>query len=109
MRLLATKYWKILGLTIVLSVVAASIVEWTISNERAGNIVQCEELVDFDTQVESDGQSIFQCALGSIDFSQYFDFEAYLVFRKIEMLKAEFAKVKLRSFMVLYHQFKFAC
>ncbi len=109
MRQLGNKYWKFFGLTIVLSMLAASILEWTISNEQSGNIVQCEEVIDFDSQIESEGHSEFQFVLGSIDFSQYFDIEEYRVVHRIEMLNAAFARLKLRSFMILNHQFKFAC
>ncbi len=109
MRNKLLKYWKLLGLTMVLTLFAASFMEWSISNEFSGNLVQCEELVDIDVQAENDIWLDFYCTL---DFLEYHQFEEHVpgsFIKKFTYQDAELANARFRSFMVLNHQFIFAC
>lgn len=103
------KYSKILGLTLVLTLFTASFVEWTISNELSGNIIQCEEVADIDVSIENDFQFDFQilfCNLASPDF---FEFLPNSICRKLNIQNLVLAKIRPRTFMVLHKQFKVYC
>lgn len=98
-----------MGLTMVLTLFAASFMEWSISNEFSGNLVQCEELIDIDVQSEND---IWLDFYSLIDFMTYPAYEELIpgsIVKNFNYQDAELANVQFRSFMVMNHQFKFAC
>jgi len=103
------KYWKFLGLALVLTLFTASFVEWTISNELSGSHVQCEEFVDADVQSENDQWIDFAGIIGIIELPQVIEMLPGSICKKLNFQDAELANVKFRSFMVMNHQFKFAC
>ncbi len=83
--------------------------EWSISNEFSGNLVQCEELIDLDVQAEND---VWLDVYFVLDELQYPHFEELIpgsFVKKLNYQDAELANAHFRSFMVMNHQFKFAC
>ena len=108
-RKLLLKYSKILGFALVLTLFTATFIEWTISNELSGNIVQCEEFEDDDIFSENDFHFNIQLVFCFIASPNYFEFLPNSICRKLNLQNLVLAKIKPRTFMVLHKQFKVYC
>lgn len=95
-----------MGLAMVLTLFAASFMEWSISNEFSGNLVQCEELLDIDVQAENDIWLDVYCVLDFFEYPQFAELIPGSFVKKFNFQDAELANVRFRSFMVMNHQFK---
>lgn len=103
------KYSKILGFALILTLFTTSFVEWTISNELSGNIVQCEESEDIDILGEHDYHVEYQVLFFAIASHYFFEFLPISIGRKLNIQRLVLAKIQPRTFMVLHKQFKVYC